>query len=124
MTLLAPKTREGIEKLRKELRDYVLRSSSSPHIKRDLDLKSKNKMVQHSESGFQCLGRTFESAIHNILKRILVNEKGVLLINIIVSTDPDDQDDISLAFKSSPILAKGQREILLERLQPYVGCQR
>lgn len=81
-------------------------------------------MVQYSESRFQGLGRTFKSAIHNILKRILVNEEGVLLINIIVSMDLDEQDDISLAFRSSPILAKGWRDILLEGLQPYVECQR
>ena len=84
VTLPAPTTKEGIKNLLKELRDCVLQTSS-PHITRDADRRSKNKMIQCSETELSRLGIAFREVTDYILRRILVNEEGVRLFDGMVS---------------------------------------
>jgi hypothetical protein len=119
VTLPAPTTKEGIKNLLKELRDYVLQTSS-PHITRDVDLRSKNKMIQCSETELSRLGIAFRGLPGYVLRRILVNEEGVRLVDGMVSSGSYEQDSEVLATRTSPILAKDWRDILLKGLQPYL----
>lgn len=117
--LLAPTTKEGIKSLLKELRDHVLQTSSS-HITRELDLRSKNKMIQLSETELSRLGKAFRGVTEYILRRILVNVEGVRLVDRIVCSGSYEQDSEALATRTSPILAKDWRDDLLTGLQPYM----
>ena len=119
VTLPAPTTKEGIKNLLKELRDYVLQTFS-PHITRNVNLRSKNKMIQYSEAELSRLGIAFRGVTDYILWRILVNEEEVRLVDGMVCSGSYEQDSEALTTRTYPILAKDWRDILLKGLKPYL----
>ena len=89
-------------------------------LTRELDLRSKNKKTQLSETELSRLGQALKGVTGYILRRTLVDSEGVRLVDRIASSGSYKQYSEALAIRTSRILAKDRRDILLMGLQPYV----
>lgn len=77
-------------------------------------------MIHLSETELSRLGIAFRRVTDCRLRRILVNVEGVRLVDRMASSGSYEQDSKALPTRTSPILAKDWRDILLTELQPYL----